>query len=413
MAKRPSKKKTSSKQRPDPWMNQYHTAELVSQAEVLPLRRDMITLLTFVRDTKVIGTQGAGNMPLKAVREVTARFVNPPKLEETIGDRTYRLRSEANLWPLYFLHILAEVGSLMTTGSARRWQVTLHGESFLALDPLLQLSFLFSVWWNQVNWLVAYPLTGMGDALPRSFNQITLTRLRALPVRADIHFTGFADGLIARAGLTWTAPDSSWTTMRLRGSIAQMIVHVLERFGAIKCAYQKKPLGNSTISELTTFQITPLGKALLESLARDTLVDIRPRCGLCGKTINLTKTECCGQWICDDEDEYVMFSFARNSCSRNHRRYTLCGYHYENGHPGKWQDCPQCREDFETEMYVYMGTNEYNFEKLVNPPSFEPSRCIRCGQVISLGTDGYMMTRDGYLCGACGDAEMRRVLKNG
>ena len=54
----------------------------------------------------------------------------------------------------------------------------------------------------------------------------------------------------------------------------------------------------------------------------------KPRCGLCGKTENLTKTECCGQWICDDEDQYVMFSFARNSCWRNHRRFTLCGYHY-------------------------------------------------------------------------------------
>ena len=30
----------------------------------------------------------------------------------------------------------------------------------------------------------------------------------------------------------------------------------------------------------------------------------KPRCGLCGKRGNLTKTECCGQWICDDEDNY-------------------------------------------------------------------------------------------------------------
>ena len=51
----------------------------------------------------------------------------------------------------------------------------------------------------------------------------------------------------------------------------------------------------------------------------------KPRCGLCGKTRKLTKTECCGQWICDDEEKYVIFSYARNSCSRNHQRYTLCG----------------------------------------------------------------------------------------
>lgn len=48
-----------------------------------------------------------------------------------------------------------------------------------------------------------------------------------------------------------------------------------------------------------------------------------PRCGLCGKKGELIKTECCGQWICDDEVDYVPFSYDRNSCSRNHRCYTL------------------------------------------------------------------------------------------
>src|SRR5690348_6145951 len=88
------------------------------------------------------------------------------------------------------------------------------------------------------------------------------------------------------------------------------------------------------------------------------------RCGLCGKTRKLTRTECCGQWICDDEDQYVLFSYARNSCYRNHDRYTLCSHHFHEGHEGTWQDCPGCRADFPTEMYVYYGTNEYNFEKL-------------------------------------------------
>jgi hypothetical protein len=33
----------------------------------------------------------------------------------------------------------------------------------------------------------------------------------------------------------------------------------------------------------------------------------KDRCGLRGKTRNLTKTDCCQNWICDDEDKYVMF----------------------------------------------------------------------------------------------------------
>ena len=126
-----------------------------------------------------------------------------------------------------------------------------------------------------------------------------------------------------------------------------------------------------------------------------------PKCGICGKKKNLTRTECCGNWICDDENEYVPFSYARNSCSRNHGRYTLCGFHHTEGHPGHWKDCPECRKEFVTEMYVWYGTNEYNFEKLDNPPAYEPTRCAICGKVIKLGTDGYSQLGDEYRCERC------------
>lgn len=127
----------------------------------------------------------------------------------------------------------------------------------------------------------------------------------------------------------------------------------------------------------------------------------RPRCGLCGATTNLTKTECCGNWICNDEDQYEMFSFSRNSCHRNHRRLTLCGYHCSEGHDGNWQDCQQCREDFDTEDYVDYGTNEYNFEKLKNPPNYEPTKCHKCGAVIVRADGGYSQSSEGFMCYDC------------
>jgi len=126
-----------------------------------------------------------------------------------------------------------------------------------------------------------------------------------------------------------------------------------------------------------------------------------PKCGLCGKTKNLTKTECCGQWIRDDEHNYKLFSYAHNSCHRNHRRYTLCGHHYEEGHSGDWKTCQKCRNDIVTEMYVYFGTNEYNFEKLANPPKSKPTRCTKCGKVISLSQDGYLIKGGKYYCMEC------------
>jgi len=137
----------------------------------------------------------------------------------------------------------------------------------------------------------------------------------------------------------------------------------------------------------------------------------RPRCGLCGKTGKLTKTECCGQWICDDADQYVLFSFARNSCYRNHDRYTLCSYHYHEEHEGNWKDCKRCRKDFETELYVWYGTNEYNFEKLTNPPKYKPTKCARCRKIIKLGEDGYVVFNGKYLCEKCGALNYKKKEK--
>jgi predicted nucleic-acid-binding Zn-ribbon protein len=139
----------------------------------------------------------------------------------------------------------------------------------------------------------------------------------------------------------------------------------------------------------------------------------KPRCGLCGKTKKLTKTECCGQWICDDEDKYVPFSYATNSCYRNHRRYTLCGYHYTEEHPGDWKDCPKCRNSFETEMYVFYGTNEFNFQKLENSPAYLPTKCARCGVVISLGYDGYSTKGGECWCEECTRKEMEGAIDRG
>jgi hypothetical protein len=96
-----------------------------------------------------------------------------------------------------------------------------------------------------------------------------------------------------------------------------------------------------------------------------------------------------------------MFSHARNSCSRNHERYTLCGFHFNEQHGGGWQDCKECRDGFDTEMYVHYGTNEFNFVKLPNPPAFEPTRCAKCSRVIKLAEEGYSVSSAGTICLAC------------
>ena len=119
MAKRTPDDVNAAEQLLDAWQNRHQNADTLRHADALPLRRDMETLIMYVRDNKVVGTQ-ANNMPMKAVREVAGRFVNPPELEIITSKQVYPHRSEADVWLVYFIRILAEVGGLLKIGAGRR-----------------------------------------------------------------------------------------------------------------------------------------------------------------------------------------------------------------------------------------------------------------------------------------------------
>jgi hypothetical protein len=124
-----------------------------------------------------------------------------------------------------------------------------------------------AVWWYGVNWLIAFPFEGMGEAVPPDFEQATLAGLRALSVETRITFEEFADGLIEQAGLQWSQPESEFAAMSLRSSIEQMVIGILAAFGAVEREYRDEPLGKGTIRKLDAFEVTPFGKTLLDAVA--------------------------------------------------------------------------------------------------------------------------------------------------
>ena len=76
---------------------------------------------------------------------------------------------------------------------------------------------------------------------------------------------------------------------------------------------------------------------------------------------------------------------------------------FAEGHEGLWHTCTHCRDAFKPELFVWYGTNEYNFEKLPNPPVFEPIHCDGCGPVVSLVMGGYSEGPEGLLCSVCSE----------
>jgi hypothetical protein len=85
------------------------------------------------------------------------------------------------------------------------------------------------------------------------------------------------------------------------------------------------------------------------------------------------------------------------------------GCRNSGGQEGDWRQCAACEWEFETEMYVWYGTNEYNFVKLKNPPKYEPTRCAKCKRMIRLAEDGYSMKAGGYYCMRCSGLDLTRL----
>ncbi len=69
------------------------------------------------------------------------------------------------------------------------------------------------------------------------------------------------------------------------------------------------------------------------------------------------------------------------------------------------------RGEFETEMYVYYGTNDYNFQKLPDPPRFEPTLCDKCGRRVVLSDVGYTQMAGTYICMSCSGPDLQRLLR--
>ena len=65
------------------------------------------------------------------------------------------------------------------------------------------------------------------------------------------------------------------------------------------------------------------------------------------------------------------------------------------------------REEDEAPGAQY-GTNEFNFEKLPNPPTFKPTKCAHCKRRINLGTYGYTKKGKVYFCQRCLHVAMAR-----
>jgi hypothetical protein len=244
------------------WVQNLSQAQ-VAAIETLPLRRDLLTFLDYLSKNRTVGTQSTGNLPLKAVHEICANYVKPPVLEEFIGTYIRKVRSEDEVWPLLFVHHLAFHSRLVTGGQARIWKVTAEGQQFPQLPPPVQIFFLLAHWWVQIDWTIAFPVSGLANGLPVDFKPASLACLRELPVGENRLYKPFADHLITKSGLEWRIADQTSAQSIIRSVVERLVIYPMVKFGILECEYGPENIAGMDFQKLANVRLTPTGKGLL------------------------------------------------------------------------------------------------------------------------------------------------------
>ncbi len=235
-------------------------------ARDLPLRRDVLTLLVYIRDHKITGTQSTGNLPLKAAAEVSSAFVDPPALETRIGEKIFPFRSEDEIRPLFFAHKLANGADLIAGGPGRRWRLSPRGEQFLSISAAVQVFMLLHAWWHRINWLMVVRYDVFGDALSPVVPQAALSLLRELRIGQSVEFEPFVNQMIDEVGWAWDKREWDGTPVFIRTAVEQMLVDPLDNLGVISTRYVKERESSFKWEKLEGFSLTDFGRTLLEGL---------------------------------------------------------------------------------------------------------------------------------------------------
>jgi hypothetical protein len=158
----------------------------------LPIRKDMVVLLTYLLNNKVIGTKATGNFPLKAVKEICLQFDTPISIDHSFVP----VRSEDDVFRLQLLHIFANLSGLIVGDNGIQWEVTAMGKAFLEVTPASQVMVLLYNWFINFNWSFLYSLEFADSDEYTKFVVTTMANLINLEVDEFTPVTQFANQLL-------------------------------------------------------------------------------------------------------------------------------------------------------------------------------------------------------------------------
>jgi hypothetical protein len=118
-------------------------------------------------------------------------------------------------------------------------------------------------WWVQIDWTIAFPVSGLANGFPTGFKEKTLACLRELPLGEDVPHETFADRLIAQSGLTWPSQDQTNAHSIMQSVIKRVVVDMMNIFGVLECEYVTENSNGYKHKILANIRLTPIGKGML------------------------------------------------------------------------------------------------------------------------------------------------------
>ena len=82
--------------------------------------------------------------------------------------------------------------------------------------------------WAQIDWTIAFPVSGLADGFPPLFKPSASSCLRELPLGDYAPFEPFADRLITQNGLTWPSQDQTNVNSIMRSIIKRVVVDIMD-----------------------------------------------------------------------------------------------------------------------------------------------------------------------------------------
>ena len=102
--------------------------------------------------------------------------------------------------------------------------------------------------------------------MPPEFSQLALKRLLELPSGETASFEQFADRMIEDSRMVWPTENQDNARRILHSIIERTVINPLVDFGILQTEYEPHKTLGADFPQLSTFQITPFGKGLLEAI---------------------------------------------------------------------------------------------------------------------------------------------------